>query len=192
MSHLLHFYKMHALGNDFMVVNGIQESASPENLPIVKLANRHTGVGFDQLLWLGSSKRADFSCRFFSADGSEAEQCGNGVRCIARFIHEQKLSQKKDLSLETRAGIVSITLEKGGFVKAAMGVPLFQSIEHLMSDEKPLTLFLVSLGNPHAILLVPSIEDPSLSTLGKKIATHALFKEGINVRFMQILNRQSI
>ena len=102
----INFWKMHGLGNDFVVLDMLSQEISIDSLSIKELAHRHTGIGFDQLLLIGKSDRADFSCRIFNSDGSEAEQCGNGMRCVARFIQESKLSSKSKLSIETKAGIV--------------------------------------------------------------------------------------
>src|SRR5579872_3363870 len=96
------FCKMHGLGNDFIVIDGISQTIELDRATIQRLADRHLGIGFDQLLLITSAKKADFGCVIFNADGSQAEQCGNGMRCVARFVHEEKLTEKKSLSIETK------------------------------------------------------------------------------------------
>lgn len=192
----LNFSKMHGLGNDFMVIETLSQAISLERLSIASLANRHTGVGFDQLLWITPSSKADFACRFFNADGSEAEQCGNGLRCIARFLHEHGFTQKKSFTLETLKNIIPITLNDYDTIEVEMPLPSFSysdlpCIESLLSELDP-HLTLLSVGNPHAILQVSSLEHAPVSTLGKEIATHSAFPKGINVGFMEILARNSV
>lgn len=200
------FCKMHGLGNDFMVIDTINQSIDIKKIPISLLADRHLGVGFDQLLIITKSSQADFACRIFNADGSEAEQCGNGIRCVARYIREERLSQKNSLILETISGLVHINIHDHDHIEVAMGIPQFEpekvpfltekkapyyelSIDSSMS---PLLFTVLSIGNPHAILHVPSISKASVATIGSKIATHPAFPKGTNVGFMEIIDPQHI
>ncbi|HSW93578.1 MAG TPA: diaminopimelate epimerase, partial [Gammaproteobacteria bacterium] len=167
----LSFRKMHGLGNDFMVIDGLSQSVDLKNLPVSRWADRHTGVGFDQLLIILPSKTADFACSIFNADGTEAEQCGNGMRCVARFIHEQALSNKNHFLIETKAGVTEITLDDTT-IHVNMGMPCFEPADipfiadrsrHLyeipLDDGQPgFAVSVLSMGNPHAILQVASIQ----------------------------------
>ena len=176
---------MHGLGNDFAVIDNIASVINPNHLDIAKLSDRHLGIGFDQLLLIGSSTVADFSCRFFNADGSEAEQCGNGVRAVARFLRENKLFTKDKLRLETQAGVVEISSHDDDNIEVNMGKPQFFT--------SPLPEFTtLSMGNPHAIKVVDSAKIYPVETEGKNIATHPLFPEGINVGYMEIVDPHHI
>ncbi len=186
------FTKMHGLGNDFIVINGITEPFSIQNSSIKKLADRHQGIGFDQLLVLKPGKNADFSCDIFNSDGSEAEQCGNGMRCLARFIAEEKLSDKPNLTIATKGGTVETLIKNFNQITVNMGVPHFKKNLELELENKTFPLTILSLGNPHAILQVNSVQDFPVSQLAPSISTHAVFPEGINVGFMEIVNRDRI
>jgi len=181
----INFTKMHGLGNDFMVVDATAHSISFDAALIQKLSQRHLGIGFDQLLLIGKSNRADFSCRFFNADGSEAEQCGNGVRCVARFLHEHKMLTQNTLQLDTKAGVISLLIHDYAHIQVNMGSPKIENVD------LP-GVIAVSMGNPHAILLVDSIKQISLDETGKKYASHPAFPQGVNVGFMEIANRKHI
>lgn len=197
---------MHGLGNDFIVINAIHQVIDIKSIPFSWLSNRHLGVGFDQLLLVTKSSQADFACRIFNADGSEAEQCGNGMRCIARFVQEEQLTQKKSLVLETVAGPIDVTIHDYDNIQVMMGVPCFElqtipfiaekmaiHYEILLDPAMPaLTLTALSLGNPHAILRVANIKDAPVTNIGSKIAIHPAFPKGTNVGFMEIINPQQI
>src|SRR5688572_18773802 len=120
------FSKMHGLGNDFMVIDAINQSIDITALSLPTLAHRHIGIGFDQLLLIDTSKEADFSCRIFNADGSEAEQCGNGLRCVARFINDKKLISQTSFSIETQAGVFAVSIAHQHLIEVAMGKPYFE------------------------------------------------------------------
>lgn len=200
------FCKMHGLGNDFIIIDAIHQAIDIKKIPISLLADRHLGVGFDQLLLITKSSNADFACRIFNADGSEAEQCGNGMRCVARYVHEEQLTQKKSLTLETVSGLVNVIIHNYDRIEVTMCIPCFEPKKIPFAAEKmskhyeitidsttpSLTFTVLSMGNPHAILLVPSINEAPVSTLGLKIATHPIFPKGTNVGFMEIVNPQHI
>lgn len=187
------FHKMHALGNDFMVINHLHPTFAIHQLNIPQLAHRHTGIGFDQLLLIESAQQADFSCRFFNADGSEAEQCGNGVRCVARFLHEEQLLLKNSLTLDTKAGIIAIDIENYDAIRVNMGKPIVNATPQLVTlHEKTFSLQPISMGNPHAILSVPSIDQIEIADWGRALSTHALFPAGVNVGFVEKINPQHI
>lgn len=189
---MIKFSKMHGLGNDFMVIDSITQIVPLEKLSLAELSDRHTGVGFDQLLFIEKSNNADFSCRIFNADGSEAEQCGNGMRCIARFIQEKKLSSKKSLRIETKAGIIETFIHDFERIDVNMGVPQILPSCELMIEDRPIQLSTISMGNPHVILKVKSLNNFHFEVLGKKISNHERFPSGVNVGFMEVLDRDHI
>lgn len=188
----IQFYKMHGLGNDFVVIDGVSQTIVPQHIPIKKFAHRHSGIGFDQLLLVQPSKIADFACRIFNSDGSEAEQCGNGMRCVARFIHEMNLSPKKTLTIETLSGVVATTLHDFLHIDVDMGLPKIEENRSIKCNDQSFDLAILSMGNPHAILQVPSIKDYPVATIGALISTHPAFSHGTNVGFMEIVNRSQI
>jgi len=196
------FSKMHGLGNDFMVVDLVSQSVSflPEQIRC--LADRHTGVGFDQLLLVEPPQTpdADFRFRIYNADGSEAEQCGNGARCFARFVHDNHLSPKRELKLETRNGAIVTKLCANDEVEVDMGVPRTAPADvpfladaaattyALDVDEATIEITPVSIGNPHAVIFVDNVFDAPVATLGAAIGKHARFPEGVNVGFCQVVD----
>jgi diaminopimelate epimerase len=194
---------MHGLANDFVVINRMECPFEMNQLDITLLADRHLGIGFDQLLLIEKSTKADFSCRIFNADASEAKQCGNGVRCVARFIHEEKLSSQPSVSLETLAGIVNIVIKDYEHIEVIMGHPRFDPQEIPFLIEKnaniyevanlsPNQLTVLSMGNPHAILQVPSIKDYPVHDIGTKISSHPAFPDGVNTGFVEVIDRKHI
>jgi len=190
----IHFTKMHGLGNDFVVINATHQAFDLTSLSIVGLADRHTGIGFDQLLIIQPSDRANYFCRIFNADGSEAEQCGNGLRCVARFLHETGFSSSS-LQLETKAGIFPIAIKDYDHIRVTMGVPHIQNnlVElPIKNTTQPLHASVLSLGNPHAIIKVESVDTVRTDQLGAEISTHVFFPQGANVGFMQIVNQNHI
>jgi diaminopimelate epimerase len=191
------FTKMHGLGNDFVIIDSIRQSIQIGQIPIQKLSHRYTGIGFDQLIWISPSSRADFSCRFFNTDTSEAEQCGNGIRCVARFLHENGLTQKKQMTLETKAGIVKVNIHDYDNIEVSLGIPSLQGKKTLALDtyHKDSNLYdvaVLSMGNPHAILSVDSIKNFPVRHIGQLIATHPTFPQGTNVGFMQVIDQDKV
>lgn len=193
MKSTIHFCKMHGIGNDFIVLNGITQSIVLDQLPIKQLANRHVGIGFDQLLLVEKSLIADVACRIFNADGSEAEQCGNGMRCVARFIQEENLTEKDSITIETKAGVISVTIKDYDTIEVIMGNPCFQPEKiPLKLSTTEVNVAVVSMGNPHAILQVPDVKNFPVEEIGKELAVHPAFPAGVNVGFMEIIDRQHI
>ncbi|MDM1329171.1 diaminopimelate epimerase [Acinetobacter indicus] len=201
----LEFTKMHGLGNDFMVVDLISQRAYFDSLTIQRLAYRHFGVGFDQLLVVEPPDvpNADFKYRIFNADGSEVEQCGNGVRCFARFVHERQLTSKTKIKVQTKAGIVEPELGQNGWVRVNMGQPKFlpQEIpfiadepdnlyDLMLANEEKLSIDVVNMGNPHAVTIVQDILTADVARLGPQIESHERFPQRVNAGFMQILDEQ--
>ena len=206
----LEFTKMHGLGNDFMVINGIKQSFVPEKAPIAQWANRHFGVGFDQLLLIESTQNegVDFRYRIFNADGSEVQQCGNGARCFAKFVHEQGLSRKPEIIVETASGIIKLFLNKNGLVTVNMGKPRFTPeyipfklkdnetteqyryiIDH---DADSVAVSVVSMGNPHAVIQVDDTQKYPIEKWGNILQHHERFPEKVNVGAMQIIDSKYI
>ena len=201
----LEFTKMHGLGNDFMVVDLISQRAYFDSLTIQRLADRHFGVGFDQLLVVEPPDvpNADFKYRIFNADDSEVEQCGNGVRCFARFVHERQLTSKTKIKVQTKAGIVEPELGQNGWVRVNMGQPKFlpQEIpfiadepdnlyDLMLANEEKLSIDVVNMGNPHAVTIVQDILTADVARLGPQIESHERFPQRVNAGFMQILDEQ--
>lgn len=201
----LKFTKMHGLGNDFMVIDGINQKFNPSTAPIAAWAQRHTGVGFDQLLLIEAPRQAeaDFRYRIFNADGSEVEQCGNGARCFARFVYDKGLTSKKQIVVETAGGVIAPRLTDDGLVTVDMGVPLLapeqipftaideddaRSISHqLVIGNETVSVTCINMGNPHAVIVVKDIEQAPVHRLGAAIENHKQFPQRVNVGFMQIV-----
>lgn len=191
---LIHFTKMHGLGNDFVIINTLNQLFDPTKW-LTQLADRHIGIGFDQLLLIEKSDQADYFCRIYNADGSEAEQCGNGLRCVARFIHEEGIHPERIFSLQTIAGIYPLDIQDYEHIRISMGAPLIKNnlVDlNLTEHSKSLPISILSIGNPHAIAKVESLELIPLSMLAPQISAHDYFPDGANVGFMEIINRKHI
>ena len=202
----LKFTKMHGLGNDFMVVDGVSQAFEPQEAPLTQWANRHTGVGFDQLLLVEKAGAADvdFRYRIFNADGSEVEQCGNGARCFARFVADKGLSSKQEIRVETARGVIVPRLLDSGLVVVNMGKPRLMPSEipfvpaageaddaltHIvLVGLESVPLSCVNMGNPHAVLLVDDVDTAPVARWGEAIESNEQFPERVNVGFMQVLD----
>ncbi|MDP1593160.1 MAG: diaminopimelate epimerase [Gallionella sp.] len=203
---LLKFTKMHGAGNDFVVLDGIRQRISLSTEQLRMLADRHFGVGCDQILLVEKAHdaSADFRYRIFNADGGEVEQCGNGARCFVRFVHEQKLTSKPEIVVETHSGLIRPRLEEDGHVTVDMGTPVFaperipftdgtgEQSEALLVAGETLMVSVVSMGNPHAVQVVDDVESTPVATLGPLIEHHPRFPKRVNAGFMQIMDRQHI
>jgi diaminopimelate epimerase len=203
---LLKFTKMHGAGNDFVVLDGVRQhiELDPEQLRL--LADRHFGVGCDQILLVekAQSKEADFRYRIFNADGGEVEQCGNGARCFMRFVHDQQLTSKREIVVETRSGLITPRLEQDGRVTVDMGAPIFEPAripfdgghgavsEPLEVAGASLDISALSMGNPHAVQVVDDINLAPVEKLGPLIERHPRFNKRVNAGFMQIMDRTHI
>ncbi|MGF1725896.1 diaminopimelate epimerase [Photobacterium nomapromontoriensis] len=200
------FSKMHGLGNDFMVVDCVTQNVFFSPDAIRRLADRHRGVGFDQLLVVEPpyDPETDFHYRIFNADGSEVEQCGNGARCFARFVWMKGLTNKYQISVSTKAGKMSLKLENDNQVTVNMGAPIFepskipfrakQSEKTYILRAGDATLFCgaVSMGNPHCVTVVDNVDTADVDTLGPILESHERFPERVNAGFMQIVDRNTI
>ncbi len=200
------FTKMHGVGNDFVVFDAPADPSLLAPDLVRRLADRRTGIGFDQALVLARARRADVAAfyRIFNADGGEVEQCGNGVRCIAALLHQRGLARNGTLRLESLAGTVEARIGSGGHVAVDMGVPDFdpRSLPFeapLEADSYPLEaagqrleIAVVSLGNPHAVLMVASVDEAPVPTLGPAIEGHRRFPQRVNAGFLQIVSRSEV
>lgn len=200
---LLRFTKMHGLGNDFMVLDLVSQHAHIQPRHVQAWADRHTGVGFDQLLIVEppGNPDVDFRYRIFNADGSEVEQCGNGARCFARFVLDKRLTAKRRIRVETRGGIIELRVRTDGQVSVDMGPPRlapaqipFQADSEQRSyrvdvDGQQVELAAISMGNPHAVLRVENVDSAPVHELGPRLEHHPRFPQRVNVGFLQVIDR---
>ena len=203
---ILKFTKMHGAGNDFVVLDGVRQKIelTPEQLRL--LADRHFGVGCDQILLVEKAQRAeaDFRYRIFNADGGEVEQCGNGARCFVRFAYDHELTHKREIVVETKSGLISPRLEDDGRVTVDMGAPIFDAALIPFDGDsgtvsvpldvagEVLEISVLSMGNPHAVQVVADVERAPVERLGPLIERHPRFPKRVNAGFMQVMDRQHI
>ena len=206
----IRFTKMHGAGNDFVVLDAIRQDFVPTPGQASWLADRHFGVGCDQILVVERPTQpgVDFRYRIFNADGGEVEQCGNGARCFVRFVHEQGLTSKREIRVETKSGIIAPRLEDDGRVTVDMGAPRFRPadipftgpfaemsdapVQPLDIDGKVIEISVVSMGNPHAVQVVADVDTAPVAELGPRIEYHARFPQRVNAGFMQVVDRHAI
>ena len=191
----LRFTKMHGLGNDFVVIDTIQQKVDWRSLPLKQIADRHLGIGCDQILLIESSKNADVFCRIINADGSEAEQCGNGLRCVARFINEKGLLTRANVTIETIAGIFPVEIKDYDHIRvtiATVGIDAAAMQLQLPELDTAVSGSALSMGNPHFIIKVDDIVTAPAAQVGEAVATHPSFPHGTNVGFMQVMNNKHI
>ncbi len=185
----MHFTKMHGLGNDYLYVFG----DVPENIDELsrKLSERHTGAGSDGMIYITPSSKADFGMRIFNADGSEAKMCGNGIRCVGKYVYDKGYTDKKKLAVETQSGIKYLDLNVvGGKVRKVsvdMGEAIVSNDMILCVDNRTISCVPVSVGNPHAVIFCPDAEKIPLDAIGPKIEKHEKFPGGVNVEFVSKL-----
>ncbi len=213
---LLRFTKMHGAGNDFVMLNGVTQQVQLSQAQLRALADRHFGVGADQILLVepaspGDGADIDFRYRIFNADGNEVEHCGNGARCFVRFAHDQGLTDKSTLRVKTVNGVVEPSLLPDGTVRVNMGAPRFEpaavafdtsglsSLACGAGEQWPLDLAgeqrwvgLASMGNPHAVQLVDSVDTAPVGSDGALTVVHPRFANGVNAGFMQIIDRTHV
>jgi diaminopimelate epimerase len=202
----LKFSKMHGLGNDFVVIDAINQQVSLTEDNVRFLAHRRLGVGCDQVLLVEPpvSEAADFRYRIFNADGSEVEQCGNGARCFARFVLNEGLTDKKEIPVETASGIILLKVQDDGQVTVDMGIPRLEPVDiPFQADHQAVTYDLdvqgkhvvisaVSMGNPHAVLQVDNIQTAPVNEMGTLIEAHPRFPNRVNVGFMELVDPDHI
>jgi len=203
---MLQFSKMHGLGNDFMVVDGISQRFDVGRFDLASLADRKTGIGFDQLLLVEppAHNQNAFKYRIFNADGSEVSQCGNGARCFARFVKDQGLTELDDFWVETNAGRIRLSVLEDGCVRVNMGVPNFEPEAIPLAIEARQTRYSIAfqgrdwqfsaleIGNPHAVFEVDSIAEAPVNELGAFLQTHAMFPQRVNVGFVERISGDTI
>ncbi len=189
----MHFTKMHGLGNDYLYVYG--EPQNPSELS-VKLSNRHFGAGSDGMIWISPSNVADFKMRIFNADGSEAKMCGNGIRCVGKYVYDKGYTDKQNLKIETLSGIKTLKLQvAGGKVSSVcvdMGKALAQDDLTITVDGSEIVCTPVNVGNPHAVIFVDDIAKAPLYEIGPKIEKHSAFPDGVNVEFVQVIDKDNL
>ena len=202
----LRFSKMHGLGNDFVVIDGVRQPVTLDTDLVRRLGDRHFGVGFDQLLLVEPPTRPgmDFRYRIWNADGGEVEQCGNGARYFARFVRDHGLSDKDAIAVETAGGDLVLHVEADGRVTVNMGAPRFEPADipfeaparalhyAVEQDEIPYFLSVLSMGNPHAVLTVDSVAHAPVTTLGPKLEHHPRFPKRVNVGFIEGIDRSHV
>ncbi len=200
------FAKMEGAGNDFVVLDATSRAFDLSAAQIKRLADRHFGVGCDQVLVVEkpTSAQADFRYRIFNADGGEVEQCGNGARCFVKFVHLRGLTRKTALRVETMSGVIEPRLEADGEVSVNMGAPVFALAEVPFTASKPglvqsiglsgapVEVAVLSMGNPHAVQVVADVEAAPVGTQGPLIERHPQFPNRVNAGYMQVVDRQSI
>jgi len=206
----IHFSKMHGLGNDFVVIDAISQTIDLSTEQIQFLADRHFGVGFDQLLLVEKTEMdgIDFKYRIFNSDGGEVEQCGNGARCFARFVRNKGLTDKSNIKVETQNGVIELLIDSNENITVDMGaanflpasLPMLLDTLQQLSDAKyslninnqEVEFGAVSMGNPHAVLLVEDVDTAAIETLGPILERHSIFPQRVNVGFAQIVDRNNI
>jgi len=200
---MLRFTKMHGLGNDFIMIDALSQAVLLDADRIRRLADRRFGVGCDQVLIVErpTLPGADFRYRIFNCDGNEVEQCGNGARCFARFVHDAGLTDKNEISVETLGGVIRPRIEPDGLVTVDMGVPRFeppdipflanarQLVHDLDVDGQAVPVTVLSMGNPHAVQVVASVDAAPVTSQGPKIEHHARFPKRVNAGYMQVIDR---
>jgi len=206
MTNKLNFIKMEGLGNDFIVMHrSTNESIQTIIKQCVKLCDRRRGIGADGIIFILPSKKADFKMRIFNSDGSEAEMCGNGIRCCKLYVQSMHLSKKQLVTFETKAGIISTESNKKDLIRVNMGTPILESskiptvkkscqviMHDLQVDCKLFKITAVSMGNPHAVIYVDEITDELVSFWGPKIEKHPFFPNKANVEFIKVLSNKEI
>jgi len=202
----LRFTKMHGLGNDFMVLDLVRQNIALNQQLIRAWSDRRTGIGFDQLLIIekASASDCDFAYRIYNADGGEVEHCGNGARCVSRFVVDQGLTSKSSLVFEMAKGTIRTQLESDGTVTVDMRPPILEPAQIPFNAAARTVLYplevegtlyeinAVSMGNPHAVMLVDDVEDAPVAELGPLVENHPYFPERVNAGFMQIVDTGTI
>ena len=198
--------KMHGLGNDFVVLDGIRQTVSLSPEQLCYLADRHFGVGCDQLLVVEPATQpgVDFRYRIFNADGGEVEQCGNGARCFVRFVHDKGLTDRREIRVETKSGVIAPCLREDGLVTVDMGVPELTPakvpfvsdsdalVQPLQVGEAMVAITAVSMGNPHAVQVVADVDAAPVAEQGALIERHPRFPARVNAGFLQVVDAHRV
>jgi len=198
----IQFTKMHGLGNDFVVIDSFAQEIQLSAEQVRLIADRHFGIGCDQLLLLAPSDKEGVDVRYliYNADGGEVSQCGNGARCVAAYLRENGLVDGDTITAETREGIISMTMEEDDLVRVNMGIPKLAAADipiasqedadqyQLVLSDTEITFSAVSMGNPHAVIVVDDVSSAPVLTMGPEVQQKTFFPEGVNVGFMQIID----
>ena len=205
----MRFTKMHGLGNDYVYINCFEEKVENPSELSIKMSNRHFGIGSDGIILIMSSNNADFRMRMFNSDGSEAEMCGNGIRCVGKYVYDNKMTDKRVIKVETLGGIKTLDLiienDKVSLVKVDMGEPILESKkvpvthnkERVIGEEfsiegEKYIFTCVSMGNPHAITYLSDVKKLLIGDIGPKIENHKLFPKRINAEFVRVISRDRL
>jgi diaminopimelate epimerase len=203
------FTKMHGLGNDFVVIDAVSQHVSLRSSQIQKLADRNTGIGFDQLLLIEPPSRpdADFDYRIFNSDGGEVQHCGNGARCFAKFVTDRELTAKPTITVNTARGLIELVITEKGLVRVNMGQPVLdpEALPYqappspdqtqtvvLDTPDGARSFGLISMGNPHAVTVVDSVDATAVADIGQAIQNSSQFPDSVNVGFMEIVSTSEI
>lgn len=203
------FTKMQGIGNDYVYVNGFQEKLDNPSATAVKVSDRHFGIGSDGLILINPSKVADFEMEMYNADGSRSEMCGNGIRCVAKYVYDYGLTDKTQISVETLGGIkyLDLTIQDGKAVqiKVDMGAPVLNPPqipiiadgetvvnEPILVDGEEYRMTGVSMGNPHAVVYMDDIEHLEIEKIGPKFENHERFPNRVNTEFVKVLDRNTV
>lgn len=203
------FTKMHGIGNDYVYVNCFEESVSNKEETARLISDRHFGIGSDGLILINPSNHADFEMEMYNSDGSRAEMCGNGIRCVGKYVYDHKMTDKRSISVETLAGIKYLDFEiendKVVTIKVNMGAPILEPKqipvqsakypvikETICVDEKEYLMTCVSMGNPHAIIYMEDVKGLEIEQLGPKFENHPVFPKRTNTEFVRVIDRKTV
>ena len=205
----MEFTKMQGCGNDYVYVNGFENKIDNPNKLSETVSDRHFGIGSDGLIVINPSEKADFKMSMYNADGSEGKMCGNGIRCVAKYVYDNKMTDKTTIAVETLSGIKTLELnvknDKVETVKVNMGTPILLPKdvpvvsdkdkvvdEPIVIDDKEYRITCVSMGNPHAITFIENTDDLEIETIGPKFENNPIFPDRVNTEFIQILDRNTV
>ena len=206
----MRFTKMHGLGNDYVYVNGFKEKLKNPSEAAKFVSDRHFGIGSDGLILINPSDKADFEMEMYNADGSRGEMCGNGIRCVAKYVYDYGLTDKTNISIETLGGIkyLELTVKEGKTkeVRVDMGMPELEGAkipilaskegclihEPIMADGKKYYFTGVSMGNPHAVIFIEDVQGLDIEKIGPKFENHERFPNRINTEFVRVLDRKTV
>lgn len=205
----MEFTKMQGCGNDYVYVNGFENKIDNPNKLSEIVSDRHFGIGSDGLIVINPSEKADFKMSMYNADGSEGKMCGNGIRCVAKYVYDNKMTDKTTITVETRSGIKTLELnvknDKVETVKVNMGTPILLPKdvpvvsdkdkvvdEPIVIDDKEYRITCVSMGNPHAITFIENTDDLEIETIGPKFENNPIFPDRVNTEFIQVLDRNTV
>lgn len=206
---IMEFTKMQGCGNDYVYVNGFENKIDNPNKLSEIVSDRHFGIGSDGLIVINSSEKADFKMSMYNADGSEGKMCGNGIRCVAKYVYDNKMTDKTTITVETLSGIKTLELnvknDKVETVKVNMGTPILLPKdvpvvsdkdkvvdEPIVIDDKEYRITCVSMGNPHAITFIENTDDLEIETIGPKFENNPIFPDRVNTEFIQVLDRNTV